>query len=165
MTRFLKTCGMLALTACLATAAHAADKSDSTKSINLKVTGMTCGGCEKAVSKKFNSLDGVSAVKASSKNGAVSVSYDPDKVSYDALVATLKGSKFEAVGQTLELKVSGMTCAGCEGKVNKALAAIPGTTVTKVCHKSGCAEVVFDGKKESHDKIVAAITGVGFKVD
>ncbi len=156
---------MLALTACLSTAAHAADKSDTTKSMNLKITGMTCGGCEKAVSKKFSGLDGVSAVKASSKTGAVSVSYDPDKVSYDALVATLNGSKFKAVGQSLKLKVSGMTCAGCEGKISKALTAIPGTTVSKVCHKSGCAEVVFDGQKESHDKIVAAIKGVGFKVN
>ena len=38
-----------------------------------KVSGMTCGHCEGAVSQEISALDGVTAVKAVSKTGEVTV--------------------------------------------------------------------------------------------
>ena len=142
--------------ACMAVAVNAED-------ISIKVDGMTCGGCEGKVNKVLKNVDGVTAAKASSDDGAVSVSFDATKTSYDKLVAAINTTKFKAVGQELKLDVTGMTCAGCEGKVKKALAKLDGVTVEKVCHKSECTEVVFDGSAEQKEKILAAIKGAGFK--
>lgn len=61
--------------------------------------------------------------------------------------------------------VSGMTCGGCSGKMKRALAAIDGVDVDKVCHKSGSACVKYDAKKVKTEDLVAAIKETGFKLD
>ncbi len=48
--------------------------------LELTVTGMTCGGCENAITRTLTRLDGVSAATAAHKANHVSVTYDPHKV-------------------------------------------------------------------------------------
>jgi copper chaperone len=50
------------------------------ETIQLTVTGMTCGGCENAVSKALRTLDGVEDVSASHAANLVGVTYDAGKV-------------------------------------------------------------------------------------
>ena len=47
--------------------------------VTLKVTGMTCGGCENAVRRVVSSISGVASVTASHKDDRVTVEYDPTK--------------------------------------------------------------------------------------
>lgn len=54
------------------------------------------------------------------------------------------------------LKVSGMTCGGCAGMVEKSLLNLDGVTTAKVDYKTGEAQVAFDSKKTAPEKIVAA---------
>ena len=54
---------------------------------------MTCGGCENAVKKALQQVDGVEDVSASHKANLVGVTYDADKVTR----ATLK-ERIEALG-------------------------------------------------------------------
>lgn len=49
--------------------------------LELTVTGMTCGGCENAITRTLKRLEGVSAASAARQTNHVSVTYDPDKVS------------------------------------------------------------------------------------
>lgn len=51
----------------------------------LTVLGMKCGGCETIVTTKLDAVDGVVAIKASSKEKTVSVAFDTDKVSLTAI--------------------------------------------------------------------------------
>lgn len=61
------------------------------------------------------------------------------------------------------VNVTGMTCGGCSKKLNKALAAVKGVQVKKICHKSGCVDVVLtDGATAAQVKEV--ITKTGFKI-
>ena len=46
----------------------------------LQVTGMTCGGCENAVTRALSRLEGVSNVSASHAQNQVTVQYDAAKV-------------------------------------------------------------------------------------
>ena len=55
------------------------------ESVTLTVTGMKCGGCEAIVSSKLNAIDGVLAVKASSKDKAVKVDFDAKKTGLNAI--------------------------------------------------------------------------------
>jgi len=48
--------------------------------LQLKVTGMTCGGCENAVRRALQQVDGVEEVSASHTAGTVGVRFDPGKV-------------------------------------------------------------------------------------
>ena len=59
--------------------------------ITLTVTGMTCGGCENAVTRALLRADGVEAARASHTDNRVEVDFDPEKVTLDALKAKIAG--------------------------------------------------------------------------
>ncbi|MEO1857138.1 MAG: heavy-metal-associated domain-containing protein [Rubritalea sp.] len=59
--------------------------------------------------------------------------------------------------------VTGMTCGGCSKSLTTALTAIKGVDIKKICHKSGCVDVVLtDGATAAQVKEV--ITKKGFKI-
>ena len=59
------------------------------ETLTLKVTGMTCGGCENAVKRALGRLDGVSEVTASHVEEAVGVTFDPARVTPDHIKARI----------------------------------------------------------------------------
>ena len=61
------------------------------------------------------------------------------------------------------LHIKGMTCGGCEGKVNKALSACEGVSDVKVSHKDGKAELHLEDGKASIDELIKALKHAGFK--
>ena len=65
------------------------------------------------------------------------------------------------------LKVSGMTCCGCAGIVEKGLLKLDGVKTATVDYKTGEAQVQFDSKKTTPEKIVAAFNQAnsGFRVE
>ncbi len=65
------------------------------------------------------------------------------------------------------LKVSGMTCGGCTGMVEKGLLKVDGVKTAKVDYKTGEAQVAFDSEKTTLEKIVTAFNQVtsGFRVE
>jgi copper chaperone CopZ len=48
--------------------------------LNLKVTGMTCEGCEKTIKTGLANLEGIASVEASFKDSLVTAQIDPTKV-------------------------------------------------------------------------------------
>lgn len=73
--------------------------SSATQKVTLKVTGMTCGGCEAAVQHAARKVDGVKAVKANSDKGIAEVTYDPEKTTPTAIAKVItekSGFKAEA---------------------------------------------------------------------
>jgi len=65
-----------------------------TESISLDVTGMKCGGCEDNVKTKLNAVDGVNSVEASHKENTVTVDFDADNTSVEAITAVITGAGF-----------------------------------------------------------------------
>ena len=63
--------------------------------VDLGVTGMTCTSCSGRVERKLNKIDGVDATVSFATESA-SVSYDPDKVDPDQLIATVKDAGYDA---------------------------------------------------------------------
>ncbi len=55
--------------------------------IELKVSGMTCGHCETAVSKALKGIEGVQSVQVDLKNGTAKV--EGQNVSPNALIAAV----------------------------------------------------------------------------
>jgi copper chaperone len=63
----------------------------------LKVTGMTCGGCESAVKLAARRVDGVKTVTTSAKLGTADVTYDALKTTPEAIAkAVTEHSGFKA---------------------------------------------------------------------
>jgi copper chaperone CopZ len=59
--------------------------------------------------------------------------------------------------------VSGMTCNSCSTKLNKALTAVEGVEVKKVCHKSGAVNVVLS-EGATAKQVEDAIAKSGYKI-
>ncbi|OCA92230.1 copper chaperone CopZ [Pseudobacillus wudalianchiensis] len=65
------------------------------KTITLKVSGMSCGHCVKAVEGSVGELPGVDSVKVALENGEVQVQYDADKVSLDKIKETIDDQGYD----------------------------------------------------------------------
>ncbi len=65
------------------------------ESVVLTVTEMKCGGCESNITAKLEALAGVISVQASFKNNEVSISYDDEQISLDAIKDTIIGAGFK----------------------------------------------------------------------
>ncbi len=64
--------------------------------------------------------------------------------------------------QTLSFDVSGMTCGGCTGSVQRTLSKIDGVSHADVALSPGVASVVADPERVTSVQIEAAITGLGY---
>jgi copper ion binding protein len=69
-----------------------------TESVTLRVTGMTCGGCENAVKRALGRLDGVGAVEASHVDQRVAVTFDPARVTADHIAQRITAAGYTVVG-------------------------------------------------------------------
>jgi len=66
------------------------------ETLTLRVTGMTCGGCENAVKRALSRLEGVAEVTASHIEEKVGVTFDPAVVMPDQI-----RMKIAAIGYTV----------------------------------------------------------------
>jgi len=67
------------------------------KNINLKVSGMMCGGCEKRLKKSLSAMTGIKNIDADHKTGAVIVSAE-DVVDETAVKAKIEDIGFHVEG-------------------------------------------------------------------
>jgi copper chaperone len=64
--------------------------------------------------------------------------------------------------QTVTLDITGMSCGGCTGSVQRALSQIDGVTHAEVTLRPGAATVVTDPARVTPAQIEAAITRLGY---
>ncbi|MEI0445648.1 cation transporter [Brachyspira intermedia] len=65
------------------------------KNVTIKIKGMGCQNCVKAVTEELSALDGVSKVNVSLENACAEVEYDDSKVSTDKMLDTIKELEYE----------------------------------------------------------------------
>lgn len=66
--------------------------------------------------------------------------------------------------ETVQIKVSGMTCGGCERSVQNALTSRQGVASAKADRNAGLVSVVFDPAVVQRAALEKAITEAGFRV-
>lgn len=64
-------------------------------SVELKVEGMTCGGCVKSIQNALTSHAGVSKAVADLESKMVSVDFDPAVIERQALVQAIEDAGFD----------------------------------------------------------------------
>ena len=93
----------------------------TTKEITLPVTGMTCAMCVKNVERNLKRADGVDAVSVNLATERATVQYDARAVSTSDMIGRLEQSGYGVATATIDLPITGMTCAMCEKNVTRAL--------------------------------------------
>ena len=67
------------------------------ETLTLKVTGMTCGGCENAVTRGLARLEGIGEVTASHADAKVTVRFEAGRVSPDEIRARIGAMGYSVV--------------------------------------------------------------------
>jgi P-type Cu+ transporter len=79
----------------------------ATKTLNLKVDGMSCAHCARTVEKALKAVPGITVAEASFASGSVTVGYSGDKPTYDALEPAVRKGGYvlvkEAEAQTRDV--------------------------------------------------------------
>jgi len=99
------------------------DKQTPLSSLSLPISGMSCASCEGRVGRVLGLVPGVSQV---SVNLAGETAQVTGTAGLPALDAALRKAGYGLREQVIELQVTGMSCASCTGRVERALRAVPG---------------------------------------
>jgi copper chaperone len=65
------------------------------QTVTLGISGMTCGGCVRSVSKVLKALDGVAKADVSLDKRSAVVDYDPGKLGVEQLKRTIEEAGYE----------------------------------------------------------------------
>lgn len=104
--------------------------SNQTIKINLPISGMGCASCVGKVEKALGAIEGVQAnVNFAAEKAEVSA---PAGIETALLEQAIAGLGYKTRNEQFELNIVGMHCASCVGKVEKALAALPGVLTASV---------------------------------
>jgi Cu+-exporting ATPase len=98
---------------------------DSRNAVDLPIEGMTCAACAARIEKQLNKLPGVAAAVNFASERA-HVEFDAGAVSPPQLVETIERAGFKVPPQSLDLAISGMTCAACATRIETVLNKLPG---------------------------------------
>jgi len=139
--------------------------------IELEIDGMTCASCVSRVEKALAKVPGVTRASVNLATERATIDAAPD-VSASRLAEAVQQAGYgatavaatppPAASRDLEFDIGGMTCASCAGRVEKALAAVPGVARASVNLATERASVHGAGALDAA-ALIAAVTTAGYR--
>ena len=126
---------------------------------DLPIDGMTCASCAGRVEKSLAKVPGVRSVSVNLATEQARVEAPAD--SLPALVEAVQQAGYSVPAHSLELDISGMTCASCAGRVEKALARVPGVKSASVNLATERAHIELLGQVDP-GLLINAVTQAGY---
>lgn len=116
------------------------DSSDSLR-LDFPVTGMSCAGCASRLEGVLAKTTGVKAANVNLAMERANIELADRETGAAELVEIVRKAGFEVPLHSVGLDVTGMTCANCAGRVEKALRALPGVIDARVSAATDRADV------------------------
>ncbi|WP_424972955.1 heavy metal translocating P-type ATPase [Dinoroseobacter sp. S76] len=130
----------------------------------LSIEGMTCASCVGRVEKALAGLEGVSDVSVNLASETARLSLDDPARLTDATQA-LASLGYPARTSRVTLNIASMSCASCVGRVDKALADVPGVLSVGVNLAAETATVEFLEGAVSLGDLMAALAAIGYPAE
>ncbi|RMF00361.1 MAG: copper-translocating P-type ATPase [Chloroflexi bacterium] len=135
------------------------------KQITMPVLGMTCANCVATVERNTKKVDGVSDAVVNFGTEKVTVTYDPALTKPEQMIERIKKAGYDVPVATMELPITGMTCANCVATVERALnKKVPGILEANVNFATEKATVRYIPGAVTRADIVAAVERAGYGV-
>jgi Cu+-exporting ATPase len=125
------------------------------------IEGMTCASCVRRVEQAIEKLPGVASAVVNLATETAHVTYEAP-VAPEAVPAAIRQAGYEVRTAAADFIISGMTCASCVRRVEKAIAAVPGVTRASVNLATERAHVETSGALPSA-AIIEAAAGAGYE--
>ena len=132
----------------------------------LPIEGMTCASCVARLERALAKVPGVAAASVNLASETASVIATPGAATpalAQALVQAVQRAGYEVHASEQRLAVTGMTCASCVGRVEKALAKVPGVLSASVNLASETATVRWARSAEDAAELVAVVSRAGYE--
>ena len=101
------------------------------QSVLLSIEGMSCASCVGRVDRALSGLEGIGDVSVNLANETARMTVDgPERLAEAA--DTLDKLGYPARRASVTLNIASMSCASCVGRVDKAIAAVPGVLEVNV---------------------------------
>ena len=131
------------------------------QNVTLSVTGMSCASCVGRVERALNAVPGVTDAAVNLASETAQIVTD-GSIGPAALANVLEQAGYPARVAEVQLRVADMTCASCVGRVERALAALPGVVGAQVNLATDTASVRYlDGMVTAAD-LIAATAAAGY---
>lgn len=131
-----------------------------THRITLGVAGMTCASCASRVEKAINAIPGVSNTSVNLATDTVAVEAAA-AVDATAIRQAIEKAGYSVPQEDIVLDISGMTCASCAGRVEKALRKVDGVLDASINLATDSARVQV-GSGTPASALIAAVEAAGY---
>jgi P-type Cu+ transporter len=132
--------------------------------IDIPVTGMSCASCVRRVERALSKREGVAEANVNFAAEKASVSYDPATTTPGELFGAIRDAGYGADVRETTLSVTGMTCASCVGRVERALETVPGVLDASVNLANEKATVTYLAGEVEPRELEKAVEGAGYGV-
>ncbi|NND18102.1 MAG: copper ion binding protein, partial [Silicimonas sp.] len=132
-----------------------------THTFRTKIEGMSCASCVRRVETALTDVAGVTAARANLATGSIEA--DLDGATPANVIEALSDAGYPAATETRRYTVEGLSCASCVGRLESALADVPGVTKVAVnlTDHSARIEVVTD---TSQARLLDAARKAGYPI-
>ncbi|MFW5943367.1 MAG: heavy metal translocating P-type ATPase, partial [Chloroflexota bacterium] len=135
------------------------------KQLTLPVTGMTCANCVASVERNTKKVEGVSDAVVNFASEKVTFTYDPAALKNpQAVIERIQRAGYDVPTATVDLAITGMTCANCVANVERALNKVEGVLEANVNFASEKAMVKVAAGAVTRADLVAAVRRAGYDV-
>ncbi len=137
------------------------------KTEQLKITGMTCAACAKAVERAVGKLEGITTANVNFATEKLHLEYDDARVNTELIKSAVEKAGYHALEETkakeITMAISGMTCAACARTIEKAVGKLEGVENGAVNFATERATIKYDPQKIRLSEIKDAIAKAGYK--
>ncbi|MDZ4770372.1 MAG: heavy metal translocating P-type ATPase [Chloroflexota bacterium] len=134
------------------------------RQIELPITGMTCASCVRNVERALTKTDGVETATVNLATERASIQFDPQAVALPQLIERVRNAGYGVATTSIELPITGMTCASCVRNVERAVAKKPGVLEVSVNLATEKATVQYLPNVVRRGDLIKAIEGAGYGV-
>ncbi|WP_145050115.1 heavy metal translocating P-type ATPase [Paenibacillus xylanexedens] len=97
-----------------------------------QITGMTCAACSSRIEKGLSRMEGVNQANVNLAIEQATVRYDPKVTNVNQLRDKVEALGYGTVTESVDLDITGMTCAACSARIEKGLSRLPGVSRANV---------------------------------
>ncbi|MEQ1591527.1 MAG: heavy metal translocating P-type ATPase [Thiobacillaceae bacterium] len=133
---------------------------NTSQTLDLPISGMTCAACAARLEKQLNKLPGVEA-GVNFAGEKAHVQFAASQTSAAQILEAVKKTGFDVTPQTAEFTIEGMTCASCVARIEKVLNQLPGVSAT-VNLATETARVNYTPGMVNSSTLIDAVTRSGY---
>lgn len=136
---------------------------NKTKKVTIPILGMSCAACSSRIERVLKDMQGVQSVHVNLALEKGTIMYDESKITVRDIIKKINDIGYKVPIKSLEILISGMTCAACSARVEKRLNSLDGIIAANVNLATNKAKIQLVPGLISPLDICKSIDSLGYK--